>query len=146
MPQSRGDIVIRWEKLAAAFRANPEAAINVEPVLHELETLGTEIRTLSIQQAVQTAAAQQTAQDIEVRVKRGTLLAGRLRSAAKAFYGDRTEKVVEFGMRPFRKPVRSQRVLEKVVEKIVVVQAGPEQAGPETATKEGATQPAKPIT
>ncbi len=109
MPRSRADIVLEWEKLLAACRANPEALANVGIVLQELDTLLAEIRTLGVLQDAQTAAVQQTAKDIVVRVKRGTLLAGRLRSAAKGFYGDRTEKVIEFGMRPFRKPVRSQK-------------------------------------
>src|SRR6185436_3998293 len=131
MPRSRADIVLEWEKLLAACRANPEALANVEAVIQELDTLLAEIRTLGVLQDAQTAAVQQTAKDIDVRVKRGTLLAGRLRSAAKGFYGDRTEKVIEFGMRPFRKPVRSP--------KVVFVQPGPQ-----PATKEGATQTTKP--
>jgi len=131
MSKSRGDLVIDWEKLAAAFRANPPAVIGVEPMLQDFETLLAELRSLGIQQDAQTAAVQQTSQDLDARVKRGTLLASRLRSAAKAFYGDRTEKVIEFGMRPFRKPVRSP--------KVVFVQPGPQ-----PATKEGATQTTKP--
>ena len=133
MPKSRSDIVITWDKLAAAFRANPPAAIGVESVLQEFETLLTEVHSLVVLQDVQTAAVQQTSKDLEARVKRGTLLASRLRSAAKAFYGDRTEKIVEFGMRPFRRPVRTP--------KIVFVQPDGQ-----PIPKEEATQPAKPIT
>lgn len=132
MPRSRAHIVLDWEKLGAAFRANPAALVGVEPVLQEFDTVLGEIRVLGIQQDAQTAAVQQIAKDIEVRVKRGTLLAGRLRSAAKAFYGDRTEKVIEFGMRPFRKSVRAP--------KVVFIQ--PDQ---QPATKDG-DQPAKPTT
>jgi hypothetical protein len=113
MPRSRADIVIAWEKLTAAFRANPSAVIGVEPLLQEFETLVAEVHSLIVLQSVQTAAVQQTTQDIEARVKRGILLAARLRAAAKAFYGDRTEKVIEFGMRPFRKPVRGSKVTKE---------------------------------
>lgn len=131
--RSRNDIVVTWEKMAAAFRANPPAVIGVEPVLQEFETLLAELRSLGIQQDVQTATVQQTSKDIDARVKRGVLLAARLRGAVKAFYGDRTEKIIEFGMRPFRKPVRSP--------KVVFVQSEPQ-----TATKEDAAQPTKPTT
>lgn len=131
--RSRNDIVVTWEKMAAAFRANPPAVIGVEPVLQEFETLLAELRSLGIQQDVQTATVQQTSKDIDARVKRGVLLAARLRGAVKAFYGDRTEKIIEFGMRPFRKPVRNP--------KVVFVQSEPQ-----TATKEDAAQPAKPTT
>jgi hypothetical protein len=130
MPRSRGDIVLEWEKLVAALRANPQVLIVVEPLLPEFETLLAEIRTLAVQQSAQTATVQQTAKEIEARVKRGTLLVGRMRSAAKAVFGDRTEKVIEFGMRPFRKPVRAP--------KVVFVQEDPQ-----TTTKEG-TQTTKP--
>ncbi len=133
MPRSRGDIVLEWEKLAVAIRANPQVLVSVEPLLQEFETLLTEIRSLAVQQAAQTAVVQQSAKDIDVRVKRGTLLAGRLRSAAKVVFGDRTEKVIEFGMRPFRKPVRPP--------KVVFVQADGQ-----PIPKEDAIQPAKPTT
>ena len=130
MPRSRGNIVLEWEKLAAALRANPQVLVAVEPLLQELETLLAEIRTLVVQQSAQTAEVQQTAKDIEERVKRGRLVAGRLRSATKAVFGDRTEKVIEFGMRPFRKPVRAP--------KVVFVQEDPQ-----TTPKEG-TQTTRP--
>jgi len=122
--------VLNWEKLAAACRANPAVAVGVEPVLQEFETLLAELRSLGVQQDAQQAAVQQTSKDIDERVKRGTLLAGRLRSAAKALYGDRTEKVIEFGMRPFRKPVRAPKVVVEAQE----------------IPKEEAAEPAKPTT
>ncbi|HYU31203.1 MAG TPA: hypothetical protein VEW48_03505 [Thermoanaerobaculia bacterium] len=130
MPKSRGDIVLAWEKLVAALRANPQVLTAVEPLLQEFETLLAEIRMLVVQQAAQTAMVQQTAKDIDERVKRGTLVAGRLRSAAKAVYGDRTEKVIEFGMHPFRKPVRTKK---KPVD-------------PPALAKEDATEATKPTT
>ena len=129
MPRSRGDIVLEWEKLVAGLRANPQVLVAIEPLLQDFETLLAEIRTLVVQQSAQTATVQQTSKDIEDRVKRGRLVAARLRSAAKAVFGDRTEKVIEFGMRPFRKSVRAPKVIV--------------QEDPKTATKEG-TQPAKP--
>lgn len=132
MPRSRGDVVLEWEKLIAALRANPQVVVAVEPVLQDLEALLAEIRSLVVQQDAQTAAVQQTSQNIKERVKRGRLLAGRLRSAAKAVFGDRTEKVIEFGMRPYRKPVREP--------KIVYVQTEPPN------TKEGAAPATHPAT
>jgi hypothetical protein len=132
MSKSRSDIVIAWEKLLTAFQANPPVGASVGPVLQEFEALVTELRSLGVLQDVQTAAVQQTSKDIEGRMKRGTLLAARLRSAAKAFYGDRTEKIIEFGMRPFRKPVRPP--------KVVFVHPEP------SATKEGDAEPSKPTT
>lgn len=130
MSRSRADVVLEWEKLGAAFRANPSVLIALEPVLQELDGLLAEVRTLGVQQDAQQAAVQQTTREIEERVKRGTLLASRLRNGAKAFYGTRTEKVIEFGIRPFRKPVRAPKVIV--------------QAAPEAPRNEAAPGPAKP--
>ena len=58
---------------------------------------------------------------------------GQNRPPSLAVTGDRTEKVIEFGMRPFRKPVRPQ--------KVVVVHADLEKI-----TQEGAAEATKPTT
>jgi hypothetical protein len=123
--------VLNWGKLGAAFRANPAALVGVEPLLQELETVAEEIRELGIQQDAQTAAVQQTSKEIKARENRGSLVATRLRNAAKAFYGTRTEKVIEFGIRPFRKLVRPP--------KFILVQ--PE---PQKTTQEPTTEAPKP--
>jgi len=111
MPRSRADIVLEWEKLSAAYKANQPGLAGLEPVIQELDTLQAEVRTLGIQQDAQQAAVQQTTKEIEERVARGTLLATRVRSAAKAIYGTRTEKVLEFGVRPFRKRTRAPKIV-----------------------------------
>lgn len=130
MPRSRGDIVLQWEKLVAALKANPQVLVAVEPLLQEFEALLAEIRVLVVQQTAQTAVVQQTSKDIEERVKRGTVVATRMRNAARAVFGTRTEKVIEFGVRPFRRPVRSP--------KVVFVQEDPK------ATTKEETQTTKP--
>lgn len=122
--ESRGDVVLDLEQLAAAYRANPTAIPGLEPLVQEIETLVPEIRALGVQQAAQRAVVQQTTKEIKERVDRAKLAASRLRNGAKAIFGTRTEKVIEFGLRPFRKPVRAPKIIE--------VQA--------PATKETATQ------
>jgi hypothetical protein len=136
MARARADILLEWEKLRAAYKANAPALSGFEPLLQELETVETEVRTLGIEQDVQQAAVQQTAKEIEGRIARGTVLATRLRSAAKAVYGTRTEKMLEFGIRPFRKRVRAP--------KIVFIQKEPETSPQESTPR--LPQTAKPTT
>lgn len=110
--ESRGDVVLDLDQLAAAYRANPPAMPGLEPLVQEIETLVPEIRALVVQQAAQRAVVQQTTKEIKERVDRAKLAASRLRNGAKAIFGTRTEKVIEYGIKPFRKPVRAPKVIE----------------------------------
>src|SRR5262245_40094885 len=111
MPKnSRADFIIDEKKLAAAYVANAADLPGIDPLHQELATLFPELEALGILQDAQTAAVQQTTLEIEERVARGKLLVTRLRNGVRAFYGTRTEKVIEFGIRPFRKPVRPPKV------------------------------------
>ena len=113
MPRtSFADVVLDWEKLTAACQANAADLPGLEPILRELQTLLAETQALGKQQDAQKAAVQQTTLEIRERVTRGRLLATRLRDGVKSFYGTRTEKVIEFGVRPFRKRVRPPKPIE----------------------------------
>lgn len=109
---SRADFIVSGKQLSAAYQANAPDLPGLDALHREFATLLTEVETLSIQQEAQTAAVQQTAKDIEERVTRGRLIATRLRNGVKLHLGTRTEKVIEFGIRPFRKPVRPPKVIE----------------------------------
>ena len=113
MPKnSRADFLVDGNKLSAAYLANVAILPGLEALHQEFSTLLAEMEGLSIQQDAQTAAVQQTAKEIDERLTRGRLLATRLRNGVKLHLGTRTEKVVEFGIRPFRKPVRPPKVIE----------------------------------
>lgn len=99
------DVQYDWENLGAAYRNNVPDLAGLDPLASELEGVLTELRGLTKQQATLKAAAQQATKEIADRVARGRLLATRLRNGVKAHYGTRTEKVLEFGVRPFRKRV-----------------------------------------
>lgn len=109
---SRADFIVDGKKLSAAYQANAPDLPGLEALHQEFAILVGEVETLSIQQEAQTAAVQQTAKDIEDRVTRGRLIATRLRNGVKLHLGTRTEKVIEFGIRPFRKPARPPKVIE----------------------------------
>ena len=113
MPKnSRAEFIVDTKKLSAAYLANAADLPGLAPLHQELATLLPELEALGILQDAQTAAVQQTTLEIEERLARGRLVVTRLRNGVRAFYGTRTEKVIEFGIRPFRKPVRSPKVIE----------------------------------
>ncbi len=112
MPNSRADFIIDAKQLSAAYVANASDLPGLAPLHQELTTLLPELEALGILQDAQTAAVQQTTLEINERVARGRILVTRLRNGVKAFYGTRTEKVIEFGIRPFRKPIRPPKVIE----------------------------------
>jgi len=113
MPKnSRAEFIVDAKKLSAAYLANAADLPGLDPLHQELATLLPELEALGILQDAQTAAVQQTTLEIEERLARGRLVVTRLRNVVRGFYGTRTEKVVEFGIRPFRKPVRAPKVIE----------------------------------
>lgn len=113
MPRnSRADFIVDGNKLSAAYLANAAELPGLDALHREFSTLVTELESLGILQDAQTAAVQQTAKEIGERLTRGRLLATRLRSGVKLHLGTRTEKVIEFGIRPFRKALRLPKVIE----------------------------------
>lgn len=116
MPRnSRAEFIVRGKNLSAAYTANAAELPGLDGLHRELSTVLTELTDLGIQQEAQTAAVQQTTLEINERLARGKLLVTRLRNGVKSHYGTRTEKVIAFGIRPFRKPVREPKVIVKEV-------------------------------
>ncbi|HEX7183427.1 MAG TPA: hypothetical protein VF756_16460 [Thermoanaerobaculia bacterium] len=110
---SFADVVVDWDQLLAAWIANASDLPSLDPQRLELETLHREIRELGIKQDAQQAIVQQITQDINARIKRGRPLATQLRAGVTARYGTRSEKLVEFGMKPFRTRVRKANASAK---------------------------------
>lgn len=111
---SRAEFLVDANHLIAAYTANSSDLPGLEPLYSELSTLVTDLNNLSIIQDAQTAAVQQTTQEINERLTRGRLLVTRMRNGVKSRYGTRTEKVIEFGIRPYRKPIRTPKPAEEV--------------------------------
>jgi hypothetical protein len=64
-------------------------------------------------QAAQRAAKQSASQTLKSTVIEGERLANLLRSAVKQHYGIRSEKLAEFGLRPFRGRNRTAKTPEE---------------------------------
>jgi hypothetical protein len=113
MPKdSRAEFIVDGNKLSAAYLANAPELPGLDATHKEFATLLTELGELGVLQDAQTAAVQQTSKEIDERLTRGRLLATRLRNGVKLHLGTRTEKVIEFGIRPFRKRVRAPKIIE----------------------------------
>jgi hypothetical protein len=112
---SRADFQIDGTRLSAAYVANAADLPGLEATHRELAVVLTELNELGIRQDAQTAAVQQTSKEIADRLFRGRILATRLRSGVKLHLGTRTEKVIEFGIRPFRKAARPVKTIIKEV-------------------------------
>ena len=129
---SRADFIVATSNLSAAYQANAGELPWLTPLHQEVSTLLLELRDLGILQEAQTAAVQQTTLEITNRLQRGKLLVTRLRNGIKAHYGTRTEKVLEFGIRPFRKGVRAPKVIVKEVPAAPIKVTAGDPAAPST--------------
>ena len=87
-------------KILVALDTNDADFVHMAGEREELKTLLPEIIDLNAAQAALNARSQQTTKDLNEKVDHGLLLFTRLRSAVKAKYGTRSEKLTEFDLRP----------------------------------------------
>ena len=91
-----------WEQAISAVAANAADLAHLEGVGAQLQDLLGQARSLSSQQAAATVAKQEATKALQQVLQKGEALVDVLRTAARAHYGNRSEKLVEFGMQPFR--------------------------------------------
>ena len=96
------DVVTGWVSLTAGLTANSVNLPHLETHRQELLQLLAEAQALNAQQAAQTAAKQETTKELQVVLEEGLKLATFLRVGVRQHYGNRSEKLVEFGLQPFR--------------------------------------------
>jgi hypothetical protein len=91
-----------WRELATTITVNaadlPQAAVP----LAALEVLLSDLPGLIVEQNLHRANKQQVSQRLDALHREGAKLATLLRNIAKQHYGSRNEKLVEFGIPPFR--------------------------------------------
>jgi len=73
-----------------------------------MELVITKVRELTVQQANLTASKQDVSKQLEELVDEGRKLLTFLRAAVKQYFGNRSEKLVEFGQQPFRSKPRTK--------------------------------------
>jgi hypothetical protein len=96
-----------WERLLASMEANPEDFKALEAYRAKLKSMLDTARGASAQQAAMDAAKQEATRSLRELLVEGRKLATFLRGGVKQRYGDKSEKLVEFGLAPARPKTRT---------------------------------------
>ena len=106
-----------WEKMDTAVVANRQQVGHLESSLEELRALGQTARNLYAQHAALTATKQQIWKELQAVIQNGNAILKFLREGVRAQYGKNNDKLIEFGVQPFRgitrKPVAKPPAPEK---------------------------------
>ena len=108
--QSYAESSKEWEGLLRALIANLVQLPQLEGARAKLEGLLAGFRDLVGQQAVHQAAKQEMSKQIQALVRDGRKTATMIRAVLKEHYGHDSEKLVEFGVQPFRARIRKPTV------------------------------------
>ncbi len=95
-----------WDKLDVAVTANGEQLQELEVNLGGLRTRAQRARQLFAQQAALTAAKQEVTKELQQVISEGNALARFIREGLRAYLGKGSEKLIEFGVLPFRGKTR----------------------------------------
>jgi hypothetical protein len=91
-----------WERLLAAYTANAGDFPQLETYRAQLAEMLGQLRVAAAQQAALAASKQEESKRLRKLLVDGRKLATFLRNGARRRYGDDSEKLVEFGLLPFR--------------------------------------------
>lgn len=100
----------KMELRSKALAANTEEIPHLEAPRVRLEAMSAELKDLTAQQASLTAAKQDVSKRIAELVQAARKLLTFLDVGVKEHYGNRAEKLVEFGLLPFRSQPRVRLV------------------------------------
>lgn len=92
----------KMELRNAALAANAAELSHLEPKRLQLDQLLTEVKSLTAEQANLTAKKQEVSKRIAKLLQEGSTLVHFLDLGIKQHFGNRAEKLVEFGLQPFR--------------------------------------------
>jgi hypothetical protein len=102
MPNTTGQTLSGWQELASSLSANSADVPHLEGHRTQLADLLKQAQDLSTQQAALTASKQEVTKKLQGIMDDGKKVAAFLRAGVRQHYGTRAEKLVEFGLRPFR--------------------------------------------
>jgi len=91
-----------WSQVAGGVSSNPQGTEHLQPGAGRLQGLHKRASDLSLQQAALTTAKQENTKELQQVLREGDALADFLRTGARAHFGADSEKMIEFGMQPFR--------------------------------------------
>jgi hypothetical protein len=99
----QSDFTTEWEQLIATLTANAADLPHLEAPRNKLQSFLDEFRSLSQVQDLHDANKQTTSQQLETLMTNAKKLATFLRTGIREHYGNRSPKLVEFGLQPFRR-------------------------------------------
>jgi hypothetical protein len=100
--ETYGETLTGWQELAASLEVNASDFPHLETQRQRLAELLKQAQLLSSQQAALTASKQDVSKQLLAVIDEGRKLATFLRVGIRQRYGTRAEKLIEFGLRPFR--------------------------------------------
>lgn len=106
---SQADFLAEWEHFLKAAAANVDSLAFLEGHRTELTAVVEGIKVTRNRQDTARAELQQATRDLEDLMARGRDLALRMRNGVRTQFGVTSEKLVEFGMQPRRKPQRNSK-------------------------------------
>lgn len=96
------NVVNGWDQMATAVTANNGQVAHLEVSLPKLQESSQRARNLYAQYAAMRAAKQEAWKELQEVLEDGDAMMRYLKEGVKAHYGKRNEKLVEFGVQPFR--------------------------------------------
>ena len=99
---SYAGLVTQWAQLSAALAGNTGDIPHLENHRQLLDGLLAAAQALSTEQATHAAAKQDVSKQLQDVLNQGQKLATFLRTGIRQHFGNRSEKLVEFGLQPFR--------------------------------------------
>lgn len=127
MPKSSfADFTGEWNQCMLAYDTNIVDLAHLQPQRDELGLAFNRAMTLSSRQDALRAELNQTTKDLNETMARGKDLNSRLKAAVKGHYGAKSEKLIEFQMKPLR---RRQKAKPETVETAKLIQ--PEKPTPD---------------
>jgi hypothetical protein len=94
--------VTGWEQQLTAIERNFDELPETEIPRERLQGIVTQIRGYAAEQAALTASKQEASKRIQFLLVQGRKLSTVLRTIVREHYGNRSEKLAEFGMQPLR--------------------------------------------
>ena len=98
-----------WKRLIDSVGGNADDLQGFEQQRAQLEALFDRARQLAAERDAHDAAKQVATRELQGVLEEGRMLATFLRQTAKQRYGNRSEKLVEFGIQPRRRRPRPRR-------------------------------------
>jgi hypothetical protein len=100
--RSFAETVNGWVELLTALDQNGEELAQLDLPKQRLQTITDQIKAFAAEQAAMTASKQQATQRVEFLLAQGRKLATMLRTSVREHYGNRNQKIAEFGLQPLR--------------------------------------------